>query len=138
MPVFSKPLCGRGGAARQLLIRPAIALWALTFATAVASGQSETPPIPALAEPTNTPAVPAETPATTTTTPVIRAPSPGEELNTLLMHSTFLISGPARVQGQISFGTVFIMGIPYQENPKIAHAHSVGYGQSCPRRNQWG
>lgn len=52
---------------------------------------------------------------------VLRAPSPTDELNTLLMHSTFLIVGPTNVPNKISFGTVFLLGIPYKDDPKIAH-----------------
>ena len=52
---------------------------------------------------------------------IARAPSPSEELNTLLMHATFLISGPATIQGTTTFGTIFAMGIPFKNNPKIAH-----------------
>ena len=37
------------------------------------------------------------------------------------MHATFLIVGPTNVPNQISFGTVFVMGLPYKDNPKIAH-----------------
>jgi len=36
------------------------------------------------------------------------------------MHATFLIVGPTKVPGQISFGTVFVMGIPRKDDPKIA------------------
>lgn len=38
-----------------------------------------------------------ESKATTATTTVTRAPSPSDELNTLLMHDTFLIVGPTKV-----------------------------------------
>ena len=62
-----------------------------------------------------------ESKATTATTTVTRAPSPSDELNTLLMHDTFLIVGPTKVPNQISFGTVFVMGIPYKDNPTLAH-----------------
>jgi hypothetical protein len=37
------------------------------------------------------------------------------------MHATFLISGPAATKDRVSFGTVFVMGIPTKNNPKIAH-----------------
>lgn len=37
------------------------------------------------------------------------------------MHSTFLIVGPTNVPNQITFGTVFLMGIPYKNDPKVAH-----------------
>ncbi len=42
-----------------------------------------------------------------------------DDLNTLLMHSTFLISGPKVGEpGKISFGTVFILGTPLKSHPK--------------------
>jgi hypothetical protein len=34
---------------------------------------------------------------------------------------TASISGPGRVPGNTTFGTVFVMGLPYKDNPKIAH-----------------
>lgn len=114
--------------ATRALARSFIALSALAFITVIACAQSQTLPNPApmpattapglepASSPTNT-----EAPSTTPTTTVTRAPSPSEELNTLLMHATFLISGPTKVPGQLSFGTVFIMGVPYKDNPKIAH-----------------
>jgi len=37
------------------------------------------------------------------------------------MHSTFLIAGPKELPGQISFGTVFVMGIPHMDGSKLAH-----------------
>jgi len=37
------------------------------------------------------------------------------------MHATFLLVGPTKVPNQISFGTVFVMGIPYKHDPKSAH-----------------
>lgn len=44
---------------------------------------------------------------------VIRSPSPSEELNTLLMHSTFLIVGPkSGSEGQQAFGSIFAMALP--------------------------
>lgn len=62
-----------------------------------------------------------ESSATTPTTTITRAPSPSEELNTLLMHATFLIVGPTKKQNEISFGTLFAMGIPFKNDPKAAH-----------------
>jgi hypothetical protein len=62
-----------------------------------------------------------ESAATTPTTTLTRAPSPSEELNTLLMHATFLIVGPTKKQNEFSFGTVFVMGIPFKNDPKAAH-----------------
>jgi hypothetical protein len=45
--------------------------------------------------------------------------APNEEMNTALMHSTFLISGPqAGTPNHTSFGTVFFLGTPSKENPK--------------------
>jgi hypothetical protein len=75
------------------------------------------PPAPELSPPPQV----TESAATTPTTTVTRAPSPSEELNTMLMHATFLVIGPTKLQNQISFGTVFVMGVPYNGNPKIAH-----------------
>jgi hypothetical protein len=75
------------------------------------------PPSPA---PESPPAA-TESAATTPTTTITRAPSPSDELNTLLMHATFRIVGPTDVPNQILFGSVFVMGLPYKDNPKIAH-----------------
>lgn len=97
---------------------------ALTFTLAIACAEGPAPDTPNSAPPGTVPAAPQAPAATHTTIPtrtVIRAPSPTDELNTLLMHSTFLILGPTRVPNQISFGTVFLMGIPYKDDPKIAH-----------------
>ena len=48
-------------------------------------------------------------------------PAPSEELNTLLMHATFLISGQNKDNpAQTSGGTVFIMGIPRPNDAKLA------------------
>jgi hypothetical protein len=105
------------------LSRSVVALLALTIATVIACAQSQTSPSPPT---TASPPSPTETPATTPTTTVTRAPSPSEELNTLLMHATFLITGPAAGQpGRTSFGTVFVMGTPYKDNPKLAAFHFV-------------
>ena len=42
-----------------------------------------------------------------------------EDLNTLLMHSTFLITGPKNGEpGKTVFGTVFILGMPLKSDPK--------------------
>lgn len=90
------------------LFRLLTTLSASIVATAAVWGQ----PLPAVTE----------SQATTATTTVTRAPSPSEELNTLLMHATFLITGPAAAQpGSMSFGTVFVMGMPYKDNSKTAH-----------------
>jgi hypothetical protein len=75
------------------------------------------PPSPA----PESPPVATESAATTRTTAMTRAPSPSDELNTLLMHATFLIVGPTNVPNQFSFGTVFVMGLPYKDDPTIAH-----------------
>ncbi len=50
--------------------------------------------------------------------PALFGQVPTEELNTLLMHSTFRIIGPAKVADRNSFGTVFFMGIPSSDDPK--------------------
>ena len=59
--------------------------------------------------------------------------APGDEINTVLMHSTFRISGPSKeVPGATTSGTVFVLGIPSKANPQIAHlvmvtaAHVLG------------
>jgi hypothetical protein len=45
-------------------------------------------------------------------------PTHAQELNTILMNSTFKIVGPnARIKGNIIFGTVFIMAKPIKETP---------------------
>jgi hypothetical protein len=47
-------------------------------------------------------------------------PSPSQELNTVLMHATFLIAGQKKNEPtQAVFGTVFIMGIPIPNNPGV-------------------
>jgi hypothetical protein len=58
-----------------------------------------------------------------TTTSVAQRPlSPSVELNTLLMHATFRIQGPKKGESnKISFGTVFIMGIPITANSTSAN-----------------
>jgi S1-C subfamily serine protease len=52
-----------------------------------------------------------------------RRASPSEELNTLLMHATFRVHGPAKEDPlhKVSFGTVFVMGIPRKDDPKLAN-----------------
>jgi S1-C subfamily serine protease len=45
-----------------------------------------------------------------------------DDLNVLLMHSTFLIVGPsAKEPNKTVFGTVFIIGVPYKTNPTRAN-----------------
>ena len=54
-------------------------------------------------------------------TTVTRPPAPSAELNTVLMHATFLIVGPSsKVPGASASGTVFIIGVPHKDEPKIA------------------
>jgi hypothetical protein len=102
----------------QLALRFVSAIAALALTSAVASADTS-PPDTNVATP---PTAPTATAATTSTKKVMRAPSPSDELNTELMHSTFLISGPAKeAPNHISFGTVFIMGVPYKDDPKVAH-----------------
>src|SRR5215467_951438 len=44
------------------------------------------------------------------------------ELNTALMQATFRISGPAAKEpGRVSFGTVFLMGIPVKNDPQSSY-----------------
>jgi trypsin-like peptidase len=54
---------------------------------------------------------------------VSRPAAPSEEINTLLMHATFRIHGPARGNPtrKTAFGTVFVMGMPRPENPAISN-----------------
>src|SRR5689334_139500 len=54
---------------------------------------------------------------------VTRPAAPSEEINTLLMHATFRIHGPARRNPtrQVAFGTVFVMGLPRPENPAVSN-----------------
>ncbi len=106
---------------RRLSVRLLALICALTFTSVIAC--AEGPPEPPNAAPPKTIlASPPGATATPTKLPtVIRAPSPTDELNTLLMHSTFLIVGPTKVPNQFTFGTVFLMGIPYKNDPKVAH-----------------
>jgi hypothetical protein len=47
-----------------------------------------------------------------------RPPAPNLELNTLLMHSTFLIVGPSKADlRRQSFGTIFAMALPKKDKP---------------------
>jgi len=49
--------------------------------------------------------------------------APSEEINTVLMHATFLVSGQKKDDPtKTVFGTVFIMSIPRQDNPRIGAA----------------
>ena len=41
-------------------------------------------------------------------------PAPSDEINTVLMHATFLIAGKGKDPTKTTFGTVFFMGIPFQ------------------------
>jgi S1-C subfamily serine protease len=55
-------------------------------------------------------------------TTISRPPAPSEELNTVLMHATFLILGPSsKVPGASATGTVFILGVPHKDEPKVAN-----------------
>ncbi len=110
-------------ARRFIIIVTLITLPSLCGYTNITRAQSPSPPSsPPATEPAKLPPLAAtESAATTPTTKVTRAPSPSDELNTLLMHATFLIMGPGKVPAQISFGTVFVMGIPRKDDPKIAH-----------------
>ena len=48
-------------------------------------------------------------------------PAPSEELNTVLIHATFLIVGPSnKVPNMAATATVFIIGVPHKNEPKIA------------------
>jgi hypothetical protein len=47
-----------------------------------------------------------------------RPPAPNLELNTLLMHATFLIIGPNKTDARKqSFGTIFAMALPRKDDP---------------------
>jgi hypothetical protein len=49
---------------------------------------------------------------------VQRPPAPSVELNTLLMHATFLIVGPNKTDiKRQSFGTIFAMALPKTDAP---------------------
>jgi hypothetical protein len=98
--------------AHRFVVVALIALPSLCGTTTVTRAEAPSPTSPPLVT---------ESAATMPTTAVTRAPSPSDELNTLLMHDTFLIVGPTKVQGQISFGKVFVMGIPFKDNPSVAH-----------------
>ena len=92
---------------------------AFTSVLALADGPLPTapnaqPPRAVLASPPRAITSPSKAPT------VIRPPSPTDELNTLLMHSTFLIVGPTKIPNQYTFGTVFLMGIPYKGDAKVA------------------
>jgi S1-C subfamily serine protease len=51
-----------------------------------------------------------------------RAPAPGNDLNTILMHATFEILGPKYgAPDKTSFGTVFVIGKPDGNNPAVSH-----------------
>jgi hypothetical protein len=108
----------------QAIMRLIREIWLLTVILGfsgiayTARAQSPSPPPPATES--ATPSPPAESATTTPATTIARAPSPSDELNTLLMHATFLISGRATFPGQLSFGTVFVMGIPQKDRPKVA------------------
>jgi len=55
-------------------------------------------------------------------TTITRPRAPSEELNTVLMHATFLIAGPSsRVPNATATGTAFIIGVPHKDEPKIAN-----------------
>ena len=67
-------------------------------------------------------ALAASTAPTFAETIIKRPPAPSTELNTLLMHATFLVNGPAKaVPGKFATGTVFIIGIPHKDEPKVAN-----------------
>jgi hypothetical protein len=105
--------------ARRVIIAVLIALPGLLGAATFAGAEA---PSPVATEPASPPTPQAtESAATTPTTTTTRAPSPSEELNTLLMHATFLIVGPTKESNKISFGTVFVMGLPFKNDPKLAH-----------------
>src|ERR1700724_3113717 len=55
--------------------------------------------------------------------------APNNELNTLLMHSTFKIWGPLVSDAKkISFGTIFLMGMPIKGDDQHASAVLVTAG----------
>jgi S1-C subfamily serine protease len=65
--------------------------------------------------------LPGASPAALAETTVTRPPAPSDELNTVLMHATFLIVGPSnKAAGAFASGTVFIIGVPHRDEPKIA------------------
>jgi len=52
-----------------------------------------------------------------------------EDLNVLLMGSTFRIAGPARGEGKISVGTVFFVGRPLNFIAGLVSQHAAIDGQ---------
>jgi hypothetical protein len=59
--------------------------------------------------------------STSADTTIARPPAPSAELNTILMHATFLVAGPSsKLPGGTASGTVFIIGVPSKSDPKIA------------------
>jgi hypothetical protein len=105
--------------ARRFLIAALVPLLSLIGTATVA--RAEGPTLAASDPAPRPPPQATESAATTPTTATTRATSPSDELNTLLMHATFLIVGSTKVPNQISFGTVFVMGLPFKDDPKLAH-----------------
>ena len=67
-----------------------------------------------------------------------RAPAPSQELNTILMHATFEIYGPKNDEpGKTSFGTVFVMGKPRNNDPKMSDIVIVTAAHALDE-NWWG
>lgn len=102
---------------RRLSLSLLAVICALTCTSVIAYADNPAPETLSSAPPPETSLRAAAAPTRT----VIRAPSPTDELNTLLMHSTFRIVGPTKVPNRITFGTVFLMGMPYKDDPKVAH-----------------
>jgi S1-C subfamily serine protease len=104
--MFRIVAAGPDGVARRPLFKSLIVSVALVSATMIAVAQS-----PPILSPT----------PTETATTIVRPPAPSAELNTVLMHATFLITGPSsKVAGGSASGTIFIMGIPQKDDPKLA------------------
>ena len=67
-------------------------------------------------------ALAASTAPTFAETIIKRPPAPSTELNTLLMHATFLVNGPAKaVPGKFATGTVSSSESPHKDEPKVAN-----------------
>jgi hypothetical protein len=113
------------GEGPSLIRTPNLIQWLqLSIGCSVPISRAEEPSQPATAaEPTPPSAQqPTVSAATTPTTTSTRAPSPSDELKTVLMHDTFLVLGPSSTKpNSTSFGTVFAMGIGFKSNPRIMH-----------------
>jgi len=100
--------------ARRSLIAAMIVLPTMIGAASSLRGETLSP---ATIEPAATPPQVTESKATTATTAVTRAPSPSDELNTLLMHATFLIVGPTKAPNQFRLARSSSWASPTKTTP---------------------